>query len=248
MTQLLVSVRDLAEACVAAQSGADLIDIKEPHAGSLGAATLTTIGEIAAQIDGQKSLSVALGELLDPAPFDFAMLPTGIRYAKVGLSGCDGISNWFDRWRAVIDILPGHVRPVAVVYADHLAARSPDADTVVGYASRLGCAAVLVDTWSKTNGPLSSYWSADRIRSFVIDVQRRNMLAVLGGGLDESLLMDVLKTEPDFVAVRGAVCGGSRTDRIDGARVCGLAKRIADICCRELIDSPRFRTRNASFA
>ncbi len=38
MTRLLVSVRSAAEAEIALSAGADLIDVKEPSRGSLGAA------------------------------------------------------------------------------------------------------------------------------------------------------------------------------------------------------------------
>jgi uncharacterized protein (UPF0264 family) len=43
MTGLLVSVRDAAEAADALAGGADLIDVKEPNAGSLGAAGHPTL-------------------------------------------------------------------------------------------------------------------------------------------------------------------------------------------------------------
>ncbi|MEX0885938.1 MAG: (5-formylfuran-3-yl)methyl phosphate synthase, partial [Phycisphaeraceae bacterium] len=43
---LLVSVRNVAEARAAMAGGADVIDIKEPAAGALGAASPTTIQQV----------------------------------------------------------------------------------------------------------------------------------------------------------------------------------------------------------
>ena len=52
MTKLLVSVRDAAEARLAVEAGVDLIDVKEPSAGPLGAAAAETLAEIAAAVAG----------------------------------------------------------------------------------------------------------------------------------------------------------------------------------------------------
>jgi len=65
MTRLLVSVRNAAEAAVALRAGADLIDIKEPAKGSLGAPTNQAIEEVVTTVAGAVPVSVALGELRD---------------------------------------------------------------------------------------------------------------------------------------------------------------------------------------
>jgi uncharacterized protein (UPF0264 family) len=65
MTRLLVSVRNAAEAAVALRAGADLIDIKEPAKGSLGAPTNQTVEEVVTTVAGAVPVSVALGELRD---------------------------------------------------------------------------------------------------------------------------------------------------------------------------------------
>ncbi len=69
MPQLLVSVRNAAEAIAAVEGGADIIDVKEPNRGSLGCAAPAVIREIGAVVRGslfsQRPLSVALGELTE---------------------------------------------------------------------------------------------------------------------------------------------------------------------------------------
>jgi uncharacterized protein (UPF0264 family) len=61
--QLLVSVRDVAEAEAALAGGADIIDIKEPRRGALGMADAAMIAEIVACVDRRVPVSAALGEL-----------------------------------------------------------------------------------------------------------------------------------------------------------------------------------------
>ncbi len=61
MTRLLVSVRDPDEAQIAAQSGVDLIDVKEPIRGSLGAADAATLAAIAQCVAGRAPLERRAG-------------------------------------------------------------------------------------------------------------------------------------------------------------------------------------------
>jgi (5-formylfuran-3-yl)methyl phosphate synthase len=48
MIRLLASVRDEAEALAAAHAGADVIDLKEPGEGALGAVPVATIARVVA--------------------------------------------------------------------------------------------------------------------------------------------------------------------------------------------------------
>src|SRR5690606_11370280 len=100
---LLVSVRTVAEAVAAIEGGCDLLDIKEPRRGSLGAAdpaTMTAICEATRHFADRPRISVALGELAEwhddrPIP----KLPAPIRFAKVGLQGSQDDVNWPRKWR-----------------------------------------------------------------------------------------------------------------------------------------------------
>ena len=64
MTGLLVSVRDSSEAQAALKGGVDLIDIKEPRAGALGAASVGTWRKIAdvVVVDGDPFAFDTLGD------------------------------------------------------------------------------------------------------------------------------------------------------------------------------------------
>ena len=86
-TRLLVSVRSAEEARAALAGGADLIDIKEPAHGALGAADRAAMIAIVAAVAGHVPVSAALGELANPAQLD-ASLAGQIAFAKFGLAGC----------------------------------------------------------------------------------------------------------------------------------------------------------------
>jgi uncharacterized protein (UPF0264 family) len=208
MTRLLVSVRNRSEALTALDAGADLIDIKEPLRGSLGYAGGATISEIARSVAGRAPTSAAFGELMhqsdtDDAWFDEAV--SSIAFAKIGLANCALTRDWADRWQRFDRRLPEAIHRVAVAYADD-AAKAPAFHEIVTQAVRLGCRAVLIDTFNKGSGPLLGHWSRSKVRSSILQIQAHGMLAVLAGGLTEVAIESLLPLAPDLFAVRGAAC------------------------------------------
>ncbi|MBX7071930.1 MAG: (5-formylfuran-3-yl)methyl phosphate synthase [Pirellulales bacterium] len=226
MTGLLVSVRSASEARIALAAGVDVIDVKEPNRGSLGAASTETIAEIVQVVGARLPVSAALGELLDWLPANAAQLPAGLTYAKFGLAGCAKEANWPDLWRAAAGSLPASVRPVAVVYADHLAACSPTAEAIVAAAESIGAAAVLVDTFDKRGGNLLSHWTIDQARWLIDQAQSRKWPSVLAGSLTADAIAPLLPLAPSLIAVRGAACAHHRTGEIDAARVGQLVRLV----------------------
>src|SRR5437879_5820555 len=91
MTELLVSVRSVAEAEAALLGGADLIDVKEPERGALGRAKGATIAAVLRRISRRRPVSAALGELAD---FSCPYPGAGLAYVKSGLAGCLGRAGW----------------------------------------------------------------------------------------------------------------------------------------------------------
>jgi (5-formylfuran-3-yl)methyl phosphate synthase len=239
MTGLLVSVRDADEARDAVEAGAELIDIKEPHAGPLGAAAPETIAEIFRVAAGRRPLSVALGELVDQKSTFGDRLPPGIRFAKLGLSGtvrqgfqpdrpANGFKNpiWHSQWRQAIEQFPSGTSPVAVIYADFESAAAPPPDEVIAHGRELGCRALLIDTFDKRGPGLLGHLSLGEIKRLVTSARTANLLVVLGGQITVAHLPDLLPLAPDYIAVRGAVCRGDRAGRLDLDLVRHFARRI----------------------
>jgi uncharacterized protein (UPF0264 family) len=225
MVKLLVSVRDAAEARAALAGGADLIDVKEPDRGPLGAADLRTVESIVEAVAGRLPLSVALGELSAGNGLD-ASFAGRVGYAKFGLSGTLRTADWGLRWKRAIESLPSGVKPVAVAYADWQVAAAPDVRRVIEHGRRLGCQALLVDTFDKTGGPLGAHLPLASLTHVVEAAREAQMLCVLAGRLGWRELAEILPLEPDYVAVRGAACAGGRTGRIQARRVRRLATLV----------------------
>lgn len=218
MTGLLVSVRNAEEAAIALAAGVDVIDVKEPARGSLGAASADVVESVVELVEGRATVSAACGELRD---LDVAAcsLPRGLALAKAALAGCREMADWRGRWLAWAGALLGETRPVAVVYADSEIARSPPWEDVVALAASAGTPYVLVDTFDKSAGTLFDHWSERTLRACAGEVRQARMGLVLAGSLAGDAIARACEFEPDYVAVRGAACRGGREGPLDAAAV-----------------------------
>jgi hypothetical protein len=228
---LLISVRSAEEAAVALAGGADVVDVKEPSRGSLGAADASVVASVVACVAGRVPVTAALGELdsFSTAGHDvsWAQLPAGVALVKMGLAGCRARSDWPLHWRAALVGMPSTTRPVAVVYADWRAAGAPPPDEVLAAAVSLQCPALLVDTWDKSGGTLMDHWPPSELAGFLARVRKQGLAVVLAGSLSGPALAAAVRLGPDLVAVRGAVCHAGRTGSICPARVSEVRQAIS---------------------
>ncbi len=228
MTGLLVSVRSAAEAQAALAGGATIIDVKEPLRGPLGAADPAVWQAVASTVGNKASLSAALGELLEwnAGGFPVEALQS-YRFAKLGLAGCARVEDWETKWEQALAMLPEHIEPVAVVYGDYAVAEAPSPLEIFQVGKRLGCRALLFDTFAKSRGNLFQAISATKLNSVVQAAQGAGLLTVLAGSLSLLVLDSALAFQPNFVGVRGAVCQGSREAMLQEELVRSWADRLA---------------------
>lgn len=233
---LLVSVRSAAEALAALAGGADVIDVKEPSQGSLGAADDEAISDVVRAVAGRAPVSTALGELVDllgSQKGDIARtLVDGVSLFKTGLCGCGSLHDWQTHWQHAIDTLRStssshDAQAVAVVYADWHVAQSPSPHDVLTAAIQCRSPALLVDTWDKSGGTLFDHWPAGDLQDFVTQVQSHNISVVLAGSLTSRNVTTAAQLAPNLVAVRTAACEGGRTGTISEKRVRELKNAIA---------------------
>jgi (5-formylfuran-3-yl)methyl phosphate synthase len=89
--RLLVSVTDADEARVAVEAGVDIVDVKNPAEGSLGAPGPGVIGRVRKVVPPERPVSAAIGDMPNlPGTAALAALGaarSGAAYVKVGLWG-----------------------------------------------------------------------------------------------------------------------------------------------------------------
>lgn len=208
--RLLVSVRNAEEARAAIRGGADIIDVKEPAAGSLGMAPITAITEIIETVTAhapQIPCSVALGELLE-LPQSIPSIANTVRWLKMGLSGCRNQPDWLERWMDTRERIRPHGAWIAVAYVDAEAAAAPPIQDVLDAAIQTNCAGLLLDTFSKTSGTLLDAVTSTGLREIASRAQAAGLLIALAGRVRRDDLPTLLAMNPDVIAVRSAVCRG----------------------------------------
>lgn len=223
MTRLLVSVRDEIEARTALRGGADLIDVKEPDRGSLGSADPAMWRQVAAAVASRVPVSAALGESFgEHSAAALHACGDALQYAKLGLAGAANVADWWRSWQVLLDDFPAHITRVAVAYADWQAAQSPPPDEVLRRATEAGCSVLLIDTLMKDRGRLLDHLPIDELAGLVGETREAGLRIVLAGSLTEQAIRALVPLTPDFIAVRGAACDGSRTGSIVERRVRSL--------------------------
>jgi uncharacterized protein (UPF0264 family) len=225
---LLVSVRDAQEAVAALAGGADVIDVKEPSAGPLGAASIEAISAVIAAVAQDAPITVATGDLGDIFPWEEA--PPGIAIAKLGLAGSVN-EPWRTQTQQWAERLPATTAGALVAYADWQAAKAPAPEEVLSHAIEIGCAGFVLDTWSKAGRCSLDLLDAERLRLLIGEAIAKPIVVVLAGSITQERLAEAASCGPTLVGVRGAACVGGRSGVVDAERVRALAGRL-DACRR----------------
>lgn len=225
--RLLVSVRSVEEAQLALDESVEIIDVKEPKKGSLGRAAWSEIQAIYEATAGRRALSVALGELADwiKGKETLTELPP-VAFAKFGLAGLAGDSQWQSHWQTLWSQMPTGVIPVAVAYVDHQQCDAPSISEVVEFAGRVGCGVVLLDTFHKRRGRLLDYLSRSQLETVVERVHAAEILIALAGSISLDQIPVINETAADILAVRGAVCRSGRSGPVDREKLRKLRKML----------------------
>jgi hypothetical protein len=234
--RLLVSVVDAAEAGLAAAAGADIVDVKNPAEGSLGAPSPVAIAGVRAAVPERLPVSAAIGDMPDlPGTAALAALgaaTSGARYVKVGLWGVSTEDGAVALLRAVADGIAGvpDTIVVACAYADAArVAHAPLAPELLpGVARAAGVGVCLLDTAVKDGRGLLEWLSPDALTAFVGDAHDAGLQVALAGALRAEDLPLVRASGADIAGVRSAACGnGRRTGPLDPSRVRALRAACA---------------------
>ncbi len=215
MTRMLASVTGPAEAEIAIAGGADIIDLKDPARGALGAVAIATVARTVATVGGRRETSAVTGDLpMQPATVlaaARAMAETGVDYVKVGLFGGGDTPGCL---RALASLGPS-TRLVGVLFAD----TTPDL-SLLGQLASSGFAGAMLDTQDKSAGRLLTHMDLPRLRDFVAACRTVGLMAGLAGSLELPDIPRLLVLSPDLLGFRGALCGsGGRTAGLDLSRV-----------------------------
>jgi len=232
--QLLISVVSADEARAAIAGGADILDIKNPAEGSLGANFPRVIRQIRASAPKPRQVSVAIGDMPNlPGTASLAALGAatcGADYVKVGLRGPRTEAEAIYLLQEVQQAVSGFpaAAVIAALYADAHRAGTLDPRLLPHIARAAGVAGCLLDTAIKDGRHRFDFLSPETLQALAAETHSAGLLFALAGALQEQDLPLVRDLGADVVGVRSAACqDGRRAGPLDVARVRRLRKIIA---------------------
>ncbi|MBB3769854.1 uncharacterized protein (UPF0264 family) [Angulomicrobium tetraedrale] len=219
---LLASVADLHEMELARAGGADIVDLKQPAFGALGAWSPTALTAAVMLWNAWDGAGPGHRPALSATAGDQPMVPalilaaatriagTGVPIVKVGLFASPHAGACIE----ALAPLAARTRLIGVLFADE----NPDFG-LIATLGRCGFAGVMIDTADKRSGSLTEHLDPLTLGQFVGEARRHGLMTGLAGSLKLSDIATLAPVGPDYLGFRGALCAGGRTGTLDPARL-----------------------------
>ena len=219
--KLLVSPKNETEAAEAIAGGADIIDVKNPREGPLGANFPWVIKRVKQITPADIEVSCTIGEMPNlPGSMALAALgaaTTGVNYVKAGLYGLRTPKEAVNLMQNVVKAAKDFNSSVKVVvsgYADaeRISTVYPLHVPKIAYAVQGDIA--MIDTAIKDGKNLFDFLTKSQLQRFVDEAHSYGLKAALAGSLRKEDMPIICALDADVVGVRGAVC--TLSDRVNG--------------------------------
>lgn len=224
MSKLLASVKNLEEALIALRQKVDIIDLKAPEFGALGALNLSLVREIVQSLQGKCLISATIGDL----PMQSTLLAehisnmakTEVDYIKIGFFPSD---HWLDICHH-LKIFSDKNALIAVLFAD----MQPCLD-IIPQLKMAGFKGVMLDTMDKTKGSLMQVMPIEQIETFVQAAKDNALLCGLAGSLRIEDASSLQSLNADYLGFRSALCHHhQRTAELDPSALAHLRAIVTD--------------------
>jgi (5-formylfuran-3-yl)methyl phosphate synthase len=237
---LMVSVIDPNEVPAAIAGGADILDVKNPAEGSLGAPNAHILRKVRAVTPGSVQVSAAIGDMPNlPGTASLAALGAascGVDFVKVGLYGPKNKEEAIYLLRAVrqaVGAFPS-VKVIAAGYADAQRSGTLEPRLLPGIAREAGIAGCLLDTYVKDGHNLFDYLTPAALRSLAREAHAGGLLFALAGALQAEHLQQTHEVGADIVGVRTAACrDNQRNGPLEVEKIRRLRRRMGELAQKE---------------
>lgn len=231
---LLVSPINTDEAQEAIKGGADIVDVKNPKEGSLGANFPWIIESIREATPDEMLVSATLGDVpYKPGTISLAAygaLTAGADYIKVGLYGTSNYDEAVEVMKNVVKAVKDKNSDAIVVaagYADAHRVGAINPFEIPKVAKDSGSDLAMLDTAVKDGKTLFDYMNIDDLTKFVGETKEYGLKSALAGSVKKDQLKPLYDIGCDVVGVRGAACTGG--DRNKGTISSEAVKELKDL-------------------
>jgi hypothetical protein len=231
--KLLISPVNEREASEAIAGGADIIDVKNPQEGALGANFPWVIKRIREITPKNIKVSCTLGEIPNlPGSISLAALGAaslGVDYIKVGLYGFktpeEAVFLLQNVNKAAKECNP-KIKVVATGYADAERISALDPMLIPEIASKAQVDLAMIDTAVKDGKNLFNFLTVKQLEKFVDEAHKLGLEAALAGSLRKQDLPRLYNLGTDVAGLRGAACTNS--DRVSGQITRKLVQELVE--------------------
>jgi uncharacterized protein (UPF0264 family) len=218
--KLLVSPINVEEAKIARLGGADIIDVKNPKEGSLGANFPWMIRAVK-KAAGSVPVSATIGDFnYKPGTASLAALGAavaGAEYIKVGLYDIQtkehAMHMLLNIVRSVKDF-DKNKKVVASGYSDYKRINSISPLELPLAGAIAGVDVVMMDTGIKDGRSTLEFLTEQELMQFVSSAKSYGLKTAIAGTIKFEDIPALKRISPDIVGVRGCVCGGDRNSTI----------------------------------
>jgi (5-formylfuran-3-yl)methyl phosphate synthase len=233
--RLMISVVSAMEAREAIAGGAEILDVKNPAEGSLGAQSPSVIREIKDLASGRSEVSAAIGDMPNlPGTAALAALGAatcGADFIKVGLRGPRSEDEAITLLREVRRAVQSfRISVIAALYADYQRAGSLHPNCLPTIAAQAGLQGCMLDTAIKDGKTLFDFLDNETL--FLLGVQSHagGLSFGLAGSLREKDLPLAKELGADIVGMRTAACrNNQRNGPLEAARVLQLHRILVPV-------------------
>lgn len=218
--KLLVSPINVEEAKIARLGGADIIDVKNPKEGSLGANFPWMIKAVK-KVAGGVPVSATIGDFsYKPGTASLAALGAavaGAEYIKVGLYDIQTKEQALDMLLNIVRSVKGYdinKKVVAAGYSDFHRINSISPFELPSISARAGVDVVMMDTGIKDGRSTFDFFTEKELAEFVKSAKSYGLKSAIAGTIKFEHVPSLNRIMPDIIGVRGCVCGGNRNSAI----------------------------------
>lgn len=231
--QLLVSAINIEEAKEALKGGADILDVKNPKEGSLGASFPWIIKQISDYANNKTVVSTTIGDVpYKPGTVSLAALGSavsGSNYVKVGLYGTRNYQEALEVMNAVVKTVKEYDDTITVVacgYADAKQIGSVLPEDIPKMAVNSNSDVAMLDTYQKDGRRLTDFLNKEELSQFTKQTHDYGLEVALAGSVNKKDIQLLEEIDCDIMGVRGCVCTGG--DRNQGTINHNLVQDLKD--------------------